>query len=50
MKTLTLNGVRFAVSNDGLVSSSNFEKLGNIDDCQELADLIWHIFDTLHAM
>lgn len=47
MKTLTLSGVRFTVSDDGTVSSPDFETLGKIDDCQELAALIWHVFDTL---
>jgi len=48
MKSLTLNGVRFVVSNDGTVSSPDFDNLGNIDDCEQLAGLIWQVFDAFN--
>ena len=49
MKTLTLQGVKFTLSDCGMATSSEFSDLGNIEDCQDFAALVWHLFDTLQS-
>jgi len=49
MTTRTIQKVKFTLSDDGMVSSSDYPNLGVLDDCQELAGLIWHLFESFNS-
>jgi len=48
MQTTTINKIKFSVACSGQVSSSDFDNLGNIEDCTVFAEMILEIFDTLN--
>jgi len=48
MQEYSIGKIHFTVDATGLVSSNQFDDLGNMDDCQAFAELVWHLFETLH--
>jgi len=48
MQTRTLGKTSFTIDTAGCVSSADFDDLGNLEDCEAFAKLVWHLFDTLN--
>jgi hypothetical protein len=48
MQTRSIGKTSFTVDNVGRVSSTDFDDLGDLEDCEAFAELVWHLFDTLY--